>query len=83
MATEGARGMTGEFEVAGVLIHPLLIAALLALPLAQLAGTGLARAGFYRLVWHRGLFDVALTIVFWAVLAALLTGTPLRSILFG
>lgn len=75
--------MTGEIAIAGVFVHPLLIAACLALPLSQLFGWGLSRAGFYRLVWHRGLFDVALLVVLWAGLGALLTGAPVGAALFG
>lgn len=69
--------MTGEITIAGVYVHPLLLAACLAFPLAEVAGWALARLGVYRLVWHRGLFDVAMTVVLWAGIASLLTGTPL------
>ncbi len=75
--------MTGEIAIAGVYVHPLLVAAALAFPLAEMLGWGLARAGFYRFVWHRGLFDVAMAIVLWAALAALITGGSLRAALFG
>jgi len=66
--------MTGEIDIAGVYVHPLLVAAVLAFILAELIAWGLGRLGLYRFVWHRGLFDVALTIILWAGLAALLTG---------
>ncbi|MBB4085068.1 DUF1656 domain-containing protein [Sphingomonas carotinifaciens] len=69
--------MTGEIAIAGVLVHPLLIAAVLAFAAAELAGWALGRLGLYRFVWHRGLFDVALTVILWAGLAAILTHTPL------
>lgn len=75
--------MTGEIDLAGVYLHPLLLAALLAFPAAELAGWALSRAGFYRLVWHRGLFDVAMTVVLWAGIAALITGASLRTALAG
>ncbi len=75
--------MTGEIEIAGVFVHPLLIAVCLALPLAQLIGWALGRIGFYRLVWHRGLFDVALTIVLWAGIGALITGGSLAPAFVG
>lgn len=75
--------MTGEIAVAGIYIHPLLIAAALAFVVAEVGGWALARAGFYRFVWHRGLFDVALTVILWAAFAALITGGPLRAAILG
>ena len=52
-----------EFDIYGVLISPLLlwaaIAQLLSVPLRRL----LTRTGFYRLVWHRALFDLALFVI--------------------
>ncbi|WP_294391627.1 DUF1656 domain-containing protein [uncultured Sphingomonas sp.] len=75
--------MTGEINIAGVFVHPLLLAACLALPLAQAVGWALSRTGFYRLVWHRGLFDVALTIVLWAGIGTLITGGPLSAAFVG
>ena len=75
--------MRGDIDLAGVFVHPLLLAACIALPLAQLVGWGLARIGFYRLVWHRGLFDVALTIVLWAGIGSLLTGGSFQTAFVG
>ena len=66
--------MSGEIDFAGVYVHPLLVAAVLAFVLVEVLAWLLARLGLYRFVWHRGLFDVALTIVFWAGIAALITG---------
>ena len=52
--------MIGDLDVSGVLLPPLLVmmtvASLLSLPLHAL----LTRLNFYRLVWHRALFNVAL-----------------------
>lgn len=75
--------MTGEIAIAGIYVHPLLVAAALAFVAAEAGGWALARADFYRFVWHRGLFDVALTIVLWAVIAALITGGSLRAAILG
>ena len=75
--------MTGEINLGGVYVHPLLIAAVLAFILAEMLGWVLARTGFYRMVWHRGLFDVAMTVIIWAALAALLTGGSLSAALIG
>ncbi len=75
--------MTGEIAIAGIYVHPLLVAAALAFVVAEVGGRALARVGFYRFVWHRGLFDVALTILLWAAFAALITGGSLRAALLG
>ena len=52
--------MIGDLDVSGVLLPTLLVmmtvASLLYLPLHAL----LTRLNFYRLVWHRALFNVAL-----------------------
>ena len=55
--------MMGEFDLYGVFVPSLaawmLLALLISLPLRRL----LAWSGFYRLVWHRPLFDLALYVV--------------------
>lgn len=55
--------MTGEFDLYGVFVPSLaawmLLALLISLPLRRL----LAWSGFYRMVWHRPLFDLALYVV--------------------
>jgi hypothetical protein len=55
--------MSPELDIGGVFVPGLLIAAALAflvsIPIRRL----LARIGFYRLVWHRALFDLALYVV--------------------
>ena len=55
--------MTGELDLYGVFVPSLaawmLIAFLISLPLRWM----LAWIGFYRLVWHRPLFDLALYVV--------------------
>ncbi len=64
----------GDVDLAGVYIHPLLIAAILAFVVAEAVAWLLARLRLYRFVWHRGLFDVALTMILWAGFATLLNG---------
>lgn len=63
--------MSGEVDILGVLVAPLLAWAVLAfvacLPLYRL----LAWAGAYRFVWHRSLFNVALYLIVLAGIAAL------------
>ncbi len=55
--------MTGEIDIYGVFVAPLLVwaacAYLLSLPVRRL----LAGLGLYRLVWHRPLFDLALFVI--------------------
>jgi hypothetical protein len=55
--------MSPELDIGGVFVPGLLIAAavafLVSIPIRRL----LARIGFYRLVWHRALFDLALYVV--------------------
>ncbi|MCT8003398.1 DUF1656 domain-containing protein [Sphingomonas sanguinis] len=75
--------MTGDLDLLGVFVHPLLIAAFLAFVGAELIGWALAKARLYRFVWHRGLFDVALTVILWAGIAGLLTGGNPASAFFG
>jgi hypothetical protein len=69
--------MTGELDLYGVFIPSLaawmLLAFLISLPLRRL----LALTGFYRLVWHRPLFDLALYVVLLGGVVAV--GQPLIS----
>jgi hypothetical protein len=62
--------MIGEFAVAGVFVPALLIWALVAMAVGAVARRVLRLIGFYRLVWHRGLFDLALFFILWALVAA-------------
>jgi hypothetical protein len=55
--------MIGEIDLYGVFVSPLLIWVLAALPIIALLRRLLARAGVYRFVWHRPLFDLALLII--------------------
>jgi hypothetical protein len=63
--------MIGELNLYGVFIPPLLLWVIVALPLTAVLRRFLRRIGFYRMVWHRPLFDFALlVIVLGAVVAA-------------
>jgi hypothetical protein len=62
--------MIGEFAVAGVFVPAVLIWALVAMAIGAVARRVLRLIGFYRLVWHRGLFDLALFFILWALVAA-------------
>ncbi len=63
--------MQREFDAFGVYIPPLLVCLVSAWLLTWLLSRVLIRIGFYRLVWHRPLFDVALyTLVLGSALLA-------------
>jgi hypothetical protein len=68
--------MSGEFDIDGVFVPALLIWGLAALALSLPLRWLLARFGAYRLVWHRGLFDIALVVLLWAALSAWAAGHP-------
>ncbi|MFT3997548.1 MAG: DUF1656 domain-containing protein [Asticcacaulis sp.] len=65
--------MTEELNIAGVYVHPLLAAAIAAFVAARLIELILQKLGAYRFVWHRGLFDIALTVVLWGGFSYLMT----------
>jgi len=65
--------MNEELNIAGVYIHPLLAAAIFAFIAARVLEWTLQKIGAYRWVWHRGLFDIALTVILWGGFAYLLT----------
>ena len=63
--------MIGEIDLYGVFVPPLLLWVGAALPITAVLRRLLRSFGFYRLVWHRPLFDFALLIiVLGAVVAA-------------
>jgi hypothetical protein len=51
--------MNGELNIYGVFVPALFAWALIALALSWVLRHALAWIGFYRLVWHRPLFDLA------------------------
>jgi hypothetical protein len=55
--------MIGEFDVDGVFVPSLLVAAVIAFFLTSVVRWCLRRWHVYRFVWHAGLFDVALFVV--------------------
>jgi hypothetical protein len=52
--------MKYELDIAGVLVPSLVLWLVIAYALSALLRTQLRRLGFYRLVWHRALFDFAI-----------------------
>jgi hypothetical protein len=65
--------MIGEMDIDGVFTPSLLIYALIALVIGLPVLRLMARLGVYRLVWHRGLFDVAFLLLVWGGVAAAAT----------
>ncbi len=62
--------MIGEFDIYGVYVPALAVYAAIAL-LLQIAIIRLLDArGFYRLVWHRALFDLAIYVTVLGVVTA-------------
>lgn len=65
--------MTGEFNIGGVFIQPLLISALIAFVLSRLVESALDYLGVYKVIWHRGLFDLALLTIMWGMATAVIS----------
>ena len=65
--------MTGEIDVYGVFVPPLLLWVVAALPLTAALRRVLQRFSLYRFVWHRPLFDLALLIIVLGVVVAIAT----------
>jgi hypothetical protein len=63
--------MIGEFDLYGVLLPPLLVWLAISLPISVLLRFCFNRAGFYRFVWHRPLFDLALLVIILGCVSAL------------
>lgn len=63
--------MNGVIDFFGIYIPPLLLWAVLALLGSALLRRLLDRFGFYRLVWHRPLFDLALLVILLGAIVAL------------
>jgi hypothetical protein len=63
--------MIGEFDIGGVFVPSPVIWGAVAFVVSMFLRRILIIAGFYRLVWHRGLFDLALLAILWASVTAL------------
>jgi hypothetical protein len=55
--------MTHEIDIYGVFLPDLLVWFVVALLLSVPVRRFLGMIGFYRLVWHRALFDLALVVL--------------------
>jgi hypothetical protein len=68
----------GEFDIYGVYFPAFAVFAAIALLLQIVINRFLNASGFYRLVWHRALFDLAVyVILLGAVTAAGMSWLPL------
>jgi protein AaeX len=63
--------MIGELNIDGVFVAPLAVWAVVALGVNLVLRHVLIRIGLYRVVWHPDLFDTALFVILWALVAAL------------
>ncbi|CAB3799871.1 DUF1656 domain-containing protein [Pararobbsia alpina] len=68
--------MIGELNIEGVFVAPLAVWAVVAFGVNQLLRQVLIRVGLYRMVWHPALFDTALFVILWALVAALSAHLP-------
>jgi hypothetical protein len=59
-----------EINIGGVYVPAALVWAGTAFVLTVLVERLLGWAGFYRLVWHRALFDLALFVILWGAISA-------------
>ena len=55
--------MIGEFDIYGVYFPAFAVFAAIALVLQLVINRLLDASGFYRLVWHRALFDLAIYVI--------------------
>ena len=63
--------MVGEFNFAGVFVPSLLVWVIVAVGVSMFIRRIFVIVGFYRLVWHRGLFDLALLAILSGVVTVL------------
>jgi hypothetical protein len=65
--------MIGEFDFGGVFIPSAVVWGVVAIVISLFLRRLLVLAGFYRLVWHRGLFDLSLLAILWGAVTAIAT----------
>lgn len=59
--------MIGEIDIFGVFVPAVLVLMLIAYLISIVIRTLLARVGFYRMVWHRYIFDLGTYVLVLAV----------------
>ncbi len=73
--------MTGELNIQGVYVPALLLLVIMAAVIGMLVQRVLMALGAYRWIWHRGLFDLALTLIICLLLLNALSWGSLAFIL--
>ncbi|WP_374575495.1 DUF1656 domain-containing protein [Phenylobacterium sp.] len=61
--------MIGEINIAGVYVSSALVAAVIALAGAFAVQRAMTWLRLYRFVWHPALFDAAVFVIAWALIA--------------
>jgi hypothetical protein len=59
--------MIGEIDIFGVFVPTILVLMLIAYLINLVIRALLGRVGFYRLVWHRSIFDLSIYVLVLAV----------------
>lgn len=72
--------MIQEIDIYGIFVPSLLVFALIAAAATMLLRRALVVVGFYRLVWHRSLFDLALFTIVLGVVFLLFEGAGSRAL---
>jgi len=62
--------VTGEFDIYGVYFPAFAVFAAIAFLLQAVIKRLLDASGFYRLIWHRALFDLAIYVILLGVVTA-------------
>ena len=57
--------MIGEFDIGGVFVPSAAVWGATAIVIGLFLRRLLNIVGVYRLVWHRGLFDIAMLVILW------------------
>ena len=63
--------MIGEIDIFGVFVPAILVLMLIAYLLNLVVRAVLTRTGFYRLVWHRSIFDLGIYVLVLGVVVVL------------
>jgi hypothetical protein len=61
--------MTAEYDASGVFFSAALVSATVAYAVALALRLILVRTNAYRFVWHPALFDLAVFVILWALIA--------------
>jgi len=67
---DGRRIVIGEFDIYGVYFPAFAVFAAIAFLFQVVIKRLLDACGFYRLVWHRALFDLAIYVILFGVVTA-------------